>query len=173
MAGCTCHVDEAYRQLDRECPTHGDAAEAARRVGVDDRRQYEWDFAAELAALPSMPDAQELAEPVVRALYGFYVAIGREDRVHLLVERVERAEFDESVDLEAARRELAEYVACVDDAVRLVRVAVGDLTVARAAPSATGAATNVLRAIAGAAAAEATLIAPAVRTMIDRTESAS
>ena len=30
---CSCTEHETYRQLDRDCPTHGDAADARRRQG--------------------------------------------------------------------------------------------------------------------------------------------
>lgn len=160
MAGCTCPTTDEYRQLDRSCPQHGDVAE---------RRRREWEFAdRELASIEPLPTVEELAEPIVQALYMFYVGVGREDRVHLLVERLERAEFDETVDVDAARRELAEYLACVDGASQIVRAAVADLTVAPTGHTASAAASTVLRTIAGTDAAERALMTPIVRAMTDR-----
>lgn len=160
MAGCTCPTTDEYRQLDRSCPQHGDVAE---------RRRREWEFAdRELASIEPLPTVEELAEPIVQALYLFYVGVGREDRVHLLVERLDRAEFDETVDVDAARQELAEYLACIDGVARIVGAAVGDLTVAPTMSAATGGAATVLRTIAGTDAAERALMAPIVRAMTDR-----
>src|SRR5690606_12848091 len=110
---------------------------------------------------PSIPAAAELAAPIVAGLYELWNALGREDRVGLLVERFERAEFDESLDVETARADLAEYVDRVEEIARLIRATVSMLTVEPSA-AVSGGFDVALRAIAQADTAEQALSREAV-----------
>lgn len=161
MTSCTCTVHDDYRHLDRQCPEHGDAAEERRRRGEAQL--------AELEALGGLLSGVELAEPLVQALHGFYEDVGREDRVHLLIERVERAEFDKTVDVEVARAELGRYVEEVERATQLVRATVASFTVKRS-EAVVGAMDLVLRSIAGTMEAESVLRTWEIQSMIEASE---
>jgi hypothetical protein len=134
------------------------------------RYREEWDADDNyLIDMPALLSAEQLAEPLVQALYRFFNGVGREDRSHLLAKWVERAEFDDTVDLDEARAALREYSDTVESAARLVRAAVSRLT-SRAPVPVVGAVDAVLREIAGVNLVEHVLHDSTVKSMFAATE---
>ncbi len=119
--------------------------------------------------MPSLPSPETLAAPIVAGLLGLHDAQPH-DRVSALIDVIEAAEFEPSVDVDRYRAELRHMVDTFERVAQIVRAAVSNLVPGSPTPGLTDGCDRVIRSIGCTMPAEQVLdgTSAAVQALIGR-----
>lgn len=140
-------------------PSITDRAEQRRLNRLAD---VEW-----LATRSPMRSAEDLAAPIVQGLFGLFDATMGEALPAALMGLVEGAEFDDTIDVDRYRAELAEFVETFERVAQIVRAGIAMLIPAETMPDLVSALDPVIRAIGDTVSAETVLDGDLVRRLFE------